>query len=89
MDNIGSESETQQSPEQAPVALTPGSEQQVEAWQQTGSFPYPDLQVAPPPPTQEYSKNDLRLIHHLSAISNELLLKGSSNLTLWTQKMPK
>ena len=89
MENLGSDADMQQSPEQTVVALTPGSEGRVDLWQQTGSFPYPDLQVFPPPPTHEYSKNELRLIHHLSSISNDLLMKGSTNLTLWTQRMPK
>lgn len=89
MENLGSESDTQPSPEQAAVALTPGTERRIDLWQQTGSFPYPDLQVFPPPPTHEYSKNELRLIHHLSSISNDLLLNGSTKLTIWTQKMPK
>lgn len=89
METAESESEGNTSPEQPSILLTPGSETRVERWQQTGGFPYPDLQVFPAPPTQEYSKNDLRLMHHLSAISNELTIKGTSNLTVWTQKMPK
>ena len=89
MENLGFEAEIQQSPEQPTVALTPGTERRVEQWHQTGSFPYPDLEVFPPPPAHEYSKNELRLIHHLSAISSDLLLKGSTSLTIWTQKMPK
>ncbi len=89
MENLGSDTEMQLSPEQPTVALTPGSENRIDVWQQTGSFPYPELQVFPPPPTHEYSKNELRLIHHLSSISNDLLLKGSTKLTIWTQKMPK
>lgn len=89
MEGAGSDVEGQGSPEQPAILLTPGSENRVEQWQQTGGFPYPDLQVFPVPPTQEYSKNDLRLLHHLSAISNDLMIKGTSNLTIWTQKMPK
>lgn len=89
METMGSESEGQSSPEQPAILLTPGSENRVEQWQQTGGFPYPDLQVFPVPTTQEYSKNDLRLIHHLSSISNNLMINGTSNLTTWTQKMPK
>ncbi|KAK6398462.1 hypothetical protein LTR65_000013 [Meristemomyces frigidus] len=89
MEAIGSDSETQNSPEQPSLVLTPGTEQRVDLWQQTGSFPYPDLQVFPPPHTQEYSKNELRLIHHLTSVSNDLLLKGTTNLAIWTQKMPK
>ena len=89
MENIGSDSDSQPSPEQPPVVLTPRSENQIDIWQQTGSFPYPDLQVFSPPETHEYSKNELRLIHHLSSISNKLLLKGSTNMTIWAQMMPK
>lgn len=89
LENVGSDTEGQSSPEQPCVLLTPSSESRLEQWQQTGGFPYPDLQVFPPPPTQEYSKNDLRLIHHLSTISNDLMLKGTSNMTVWTQKIPK
>lgn len=89
MESVGSDSEEQSSPDQPSILLTPGSENRVDRWQQTGGFPYPELQVFPPPPTQEYSKNDLRLIHHLSSISNEFMIKGTSNLTAWTQKMPK
>ena len=89
MESVGSDSDSQPSPEQAAVLLTPNSESRVDLWQQTGSFPYPELQVFPPPQTHEYSKNELRLIHHLSSISNELMQKGTSRLTLWAQKMPK
>ena len=89
MENFGAESSSQGSPEQPPLVFTPSAESRIDLWQQTGNFPYPNLQVFPPPPTQEYSKTDLRLIHHLSAISSDLLLSGSSNLTIWTQKMPK
>lgn len=89
MDNVGSDAEQQSSPEQSAVQLTPGSEGRVDLWQQTGVFPYSELQVFPPPPTHEYSRNDLRLMHHLSSISNDLRLKGSTNLTLWTHRMPR
>lgn len=89
MENVGSDTESQASPEQSSITLTPGTESRVENWQQSGVFPYPDLQVYPSPRTQEYSKNELRLIHCLSTISNDLLLRGTTNLTIWTQKMPK
>lgn len=89
METVGSDTESQHSPEQPSLVLTPGTEQRIDLWQQTGSFPYPDLHVFPPPQTHEYSKTELRLIHHLSSISNDLLLKGTTNLTIWTTKMPK
>ena len=90
MENIGSDTASQSgSPEQLPLVFTPGAESRLDLWQQTGSFPYPDLNVFPQPAAHEYSKTDLRLIHHLSSISNDLHLNNSNNLTLWTQKMPK
>lgn len=89
MEHIDADIEGYQHSEQPIVALTPGSESRVDHWQRTGSFPYPELQVFPTPQIHDYSKNELRLIHHLSSISNDFLLKGSSNLTIWTQKMPK
>ena len=87
---MGSDTQSQSgSPEQLSLAFTPSAESRVDLWQQTGSFPYPDLNVFPPPSTHEYSKTDLGLIHHLSSISNDLLLNNSNNLTLWTHKLPK
>ena len=89
METVGSDTEGQSSPDRPSLVLTPGTESRIEVWQQTGSFPYPELQVFPPPQTHEYSKNELRLISHVSSISNDLLLKGTSHLTVWTQMMPK
>lgn len=90
MESVDSdEAEGQSSPEQPSILLTPGSERRIDDWQQSGGFPYPGLQIFSPPQMQDYSKNDLRLIHHLSGLSNELMCKGTSGLTIWTQKMPK
>lgn len=90
MENMGSDMQSQSgSPEQSSLVFTPESERRVDLWQQTGSFPYSDLNVFPLPSTQEYSKTDLQLIHHLSSISNDLLLNNSNELTLWTHKLPK
>lgn len=90
MENMGSDTASQSgSPEQLPLVFTPAAESRLDHWQQTGSFPYPDLNVFPQPVAHEYSKTDLRLIHHISSISNDLHLNNSNNLTLWTQKMPK
>lgn len=89
MESIESETEGQGSPEGSGVSLTPGSENRVAQWQQTGGFPYPDLQVSPAPLPQQYTRDELRLMHHLSAISNDLMVKGTSNLTVWTEKMPR
>ncbi|WPH03520.1 Hypothetical protein R9X50_00640000 [Acrodontium crateriforme] len=89
-EGIGSDTESQrQSPEQPSVMLTPGSESRIRQWEETNTFPYPALEIFPPPQTQEYSKNELRLIHHLSSMSNDLLMKGTSDLTVWTTQLPR
>lgn len=89
MESVGSDTESQHSPEQPSISFSPGTESRIEQWQATGTYPYPELQVFPPPPTGEYSRNELRLIHHLSTVANALRLKGTSNLTIWTEKVPK
>lgn len=89
MENMSSDSEARQSPEQAGLTLTPRSETRIHLWQRTGSFPYPGLQVVPSPNTHDYSKDELRLIHHVTSISNELLLNGATHMTVWTRSMPK
>lgn len=61
----------------------------VELWRQTGEFPFPELRVYPQPQWRAYSKTDLRLIHHLSSISNEMFRNRTSNLTIWSDMMPK
>ncbi|KAK5111457.1 hypothetical protein LTR62_004909 [Meristemomyces frigidus] len=89
MEGMGSDTESQHSPEQATLALTPETESRIHLWQETGIYPHPELQVFPQPRTHEYSRTELMLIHHLSTISNDLHLKATSHLTIWTQKLPK
>ncbi|SMQ47539.1 unnamed protein product [Zymoseptoria tritici ST99CH_1A5] len=89
MDSVESDTEGQHSPEQQSLLFSDGSDSQIEHWAQTGIFPFPSLQVFPPPQPQDYSMVELRLIYHLCTISNDLKLKGTSGLTLWAQRVPK
>jgi hypothetical protein len=61
----------------------------IELWRQTGEFPFPELRVYPQPQWTTFSKSDLRLVHHLSSIANEMFRNRTSKLTLWTDMMPK
>jgi hypothetical protein len=61
----------------------------LDVWQQTGNFPYPELQVFPPPGPQSHSRIELRLIQHLSSISRSLLINSTSDITVWASKVPK
>lgn len=89
MDIVGTDQEERSSPERGTILLSPESESHIEIWQQTGSFPFPLLQVYPSPQTHEYGKNDLRLIYHISSICNTLQTRSTSGLALWTAHMPK
>lgn len=89
METFGGENDDQQNQEQPFLVLSPEFESRVDHWQQTGSFPFPKLHVFPPPPVHEYTKNELRLLYHLSNVCNDLLLNGTTGTTLWTEKMPK
>jgi len=90
MEAVGSDTESHASPElQQSLAFTPRTESRIDLWQQTGDFPYPELQVRPVPQTADWSKDELRLMHHLSTVSHDLSLQGTSNLTIWTPNVPK
>ncbi|OCL04102.1 hypothetical protein AOQ84DRAFT_417008 [Glonium stellatum] len=81
--------ESPKSPQQPNLLWTPEIEATVELWRQTGDFPFPELRVYPQPQWRAYSKTELRLIHHLSSISNEMFRSRTSKLTVWTDLMPK
>ncbi|KAF2757154.1 hypothetical protein EJ05DRAFT_57176 [Pseudovirgaria hyperparasitica] len=64
-------------------------EQTVDIWLRNGEFPFPELRVYPQPQWHSYSKTELRLIHHLCSITNEMLRNRSTKLTVWTDCLPQ
>ncbi|KAF1954715.1 hypothetical protein CC80DRAFT_114197 [Byssothecium circinans] len=81
--------ESPKSPQHPNLLWTPEIDATVELWRQTGEFPFPDLRVYRQPKWRAFPKTDLRLVHHLASISNEMFRNQTSNLTLWTDMMPK
>ena len=75
-------------PEKADMLWTPEVEAEIEMWQQTGSFPFPDLCIYPTPDPRFLSPEDLRIIHHVAAISREMTIHDSANFTIWTRQIP-
>lgn len=75
-------------PEKADLLWTPEIEKEIERWQQTGSFPFPELYLYPAPSPQFFSFEDLRLIHHVASISSELGMHDAGNFTIWTRQVP-
>ncbi|KAG9243468.1 putative ubiquitin carboxyl-terminal hydrolase 2 [Calycina marina] len=80
--------ERQATPERADLLWTPEIEAEIERWQQSGVFPFPDLFIYPVPSTQFFSFEDLRLIHHVASVSSELGKHDASRFTIWTRQMP-
>ena len=87
MENVPSDGEQASIPEQASVPSTPGTDQRINLWLQTGEFPYPELQVYPPPQPHNYSRSDLQLITHLSSIARSLVVNGTSEMTVWSSRV--
>ncbi|KAF2241196.1 hypothetical protein BU26DRAFT_182699 [Trematosphaeria pertusa] len=81
--------ESPKSPQQPNLLWTPEIDATIELWRQTGEFPFPELRVYPQPQWRIFPKTDLRLVHHLASISNEMFRNRTSKLTLWTDMMPK
>lgn len=75
-------------PEKADLLWTPEIEAEIERWQRTGSFPFPDLYFYPAPSPQFFSLEDLRLIHHVASVSSELGNADASGFTIWTRQIP-
>lgn len=83
------ETDVQSSPEQTSMPSTPDLEQSIDVWQQTGTFPYPELQVFPTPRPHDYTRTELLLIHRVSTLSCSLLVNGTTDMTIWTARVPK
>ena len=68
---------------------TPQIEREIERWQQTGIFPYPELGLRSFDQFRTLSTVDLRLIHHLSTIYRDMQSIDFINCTLWASEIPK
>jgi hypothetical protein len=85
----GESSERDQHHVSASVTFTTDSEQIINTWLQTGQFPYPELQVFPTLQPQAYSRSDIQLIIHISSIARYLFLNDTSEMTVWSPRVPE
>lgn len=76
------------SPDQPDLMWTPESRAVIEQWQNTGVFPFPGMNIFPAPNPQYLSTEDLRLIHHVASISDQMLSMDADGFTLWTRQIP-
>lgn len=75
-------------PDKPDLMWTPEISATIDQWQATGIFPFPSLQVYATPDPSLFSADDLRLIHHVASICDELETLGVNNFTLWTRQIP-
>ena len=68
---------------------TPAIDREIEAWQRTGVFPFPELGLRSSRQFYGLSTIDLRLIHHLCSIYKDMQVTGLARCTLWVQDFPR
>jgi hypothetical protein len=86
--DMPAQDERANTPEKPDLLWTPEIEAEIERWQRTGIFPFPDLYIFPAPAPQFFSVEDLRLVHHVASISMELSMNDAGNFTIWTSQIP-
>jgi hypothetical protein len=72
----------------ANLLWTSDVETEVLSWQQVGRSSFPSLCVFPAIPFENFSLEDLRLIHHIASISGKLSASNRSNFTIWVKQVP-
>ena len=75
-------------PEEPDLLWTPKIEAEIDHWQKTGIFPFPELSIYPQPNPQAFSAEDLRLMHHVVGISTELGMIDAGSFTIWANQIP-
>jgi len=67
---------------------TPEIQMAIAEWKRTGFFPFPSLGIYPTPDPQDLTLEELRLIHHVASISQQMVDIGANGFTLWTRQIP-
>lgn len=67
---------------------TPEVEVSIAQWRATGVFPFSALDVHPAPQPIHYTDEELRLIHHVAGLYDDLFAIDANNFTLWTRHIP-
>ena len=88
MDNPASE-EPPRIFEEPNLLWTPRIEGEIEAWQRTGVFPFPEMDLHSSQHFRGLSPIELRLIHHLSSMYRDMRLADFVQCTLWVQQIPR
>lgn len=90
MDSPPVEENTQtRTPREPNLLWTQRIEHEIDSWQRTGVFPFPELNLKSIQHLRGFSVIDLRLIYHLSSIYRDVRLADFIQSTLWVQQIPR
>ena len=90
MDNPPVEENSQtRTPREPNLLWTQRIEREIDSWQRTGVFPFPELNLKSMQQLRGFSVIDLRLIYHLSSIYRDVRLADFVQSTLWVQQIPR
>ena len=64
-------------------------ESEIDTWQRSGVFPFPELGLESIKQFLPLSRIDLRLVHHVSSIYRDLQRIDFIHCTLWASEIPK
>ncbi len=76
-------------PDKPDLMWTPEIEKTIAHWQHTGVFPFPAIDIYPTPTPGRLTSDQLRLIHHVASICDQMMQIGANGFTLWTEQIPK
>lgn len=88
MDNPPAE-EAPRSPKEPNLLWTPRVEHEIDTWNRTGVFPFPELNLQSLQQLRGFTPIDLRLIYHLSSIYRDMRLADFVQCTPWVQQIPR
>ncbi|KAK4181455.1 hypothetical protein QBC36DRAFT_83363 [Triangularia setosa] len=74
------------SPDKPDLMWNPQIEEEINQWKDTGVFPFPNIYPAPAP--YDLTVEQLRLIHHVASISDQMDRLDANGFTLWTRRIP-
>jgi len=80
--------ESQQILANSDLRMTPQIERDIQLWRETGVYPFPSLGVTAQPTLTQYSNTDLRLIHHISSIADQMQNAEAQQRSVWVRRVP-
>jgi hypothetical protein len=81
--------EVPKSPRRPDLQWTEQVDAEVNAWLLSGTFPFPEIRLSTYEHFKQLSKVELRLIHHLCAIYQDIQRRDKLSFVTWVEKIPR